>query len=151
MSVMRGDIHRNPKGKNIHSGPRVRADETPLRDHPEVFAEIFAGAEFPHEQVRKLMAAVALAIVKDYFAMPGKSAFPKQRRAIVAERERARQYIFNKDPKADRHVFSFASVCKAIGIDPDFARRGIQARSSADIKGIVQRLAFRRIDWNDDD
>lgn len=128
----------------------IDARERPLRDQPDRFDEIFGNAKFPTEAVRKLMAAVALIVVKDYFVVPDKIKNPAARARAIADRTEAEQYIFDGRRSVEFHVFSFGSICKSLEIDPAFARRGIRKRSPEQIRGIVQRIACHRADWDDD-
>lgn len=116
--------------------------ETPLRSNPELYQEIFGGAEFPEPQVRKLMAAVALISVKDYYLQPEAQKNAADRRRKAREQAEAKHDIFDRGAMKPGAVFSFDTICQALGIDPDYARRSILTRSPDEIKGIVRRLTF---------
>lgn len=143
---------RRPKGKAGLSGPRIIDEaERPLRDRPDRFAEIFGDAQYPSDAVRKLMAAVALTVVKDYFARPTEKMPAPQRERVIADKRSAECFIFQSRQSTEHYVFSFPAICKSLGIDPGFARRGIRKRSPSDIRGIVQRLTCHKADWDGDD
>jgi hypothetical protein len=150
MSGVRAAV-RHSAGKDDHRRPRrLTESEPPLRANPAAFHAVFGDCQYPAESVRKLMAAVALVTVKDYFVEPDRIKNRLARARAIADRRAAERYIFDRKADVGWQPFSFGAVCKALNIDPDFARRGIRRRSPDDIKGIVQRIVCHRADWDDD-
>lgn len=155
MPFVRGTVRRekrNPihKGASRLNAVHYRYGEIPLAENPKLFAEIFGGCEYPNDAVRKLMAAVALTVIKDYFSRPTPAKTEREKLRIQAARKKARQYIFDDNAATMDYVFSFPAVCKSLGISTDYARRGISQRSPDEIRGIVQRLTCHRADYDGD-
>ena len=115
-----------------------------LCDHPEIFAEIFGGSEYPLQAIRKLMAAVALVEVKDYFTCPERVRNPSVRARIAKNKAEADRYLFDPNYQPASRAFSFSTVCQFLGVDPEFARRGIRERTTGEIRDIIQRMTFHR-------
>ncbi len=130
---------------------RKRQKEIELAEAPEIFREIFGNCEFPPAQVRKLLAAVAVTVVQDFFKEPERQKDEKARRRLEAARADAERYIFDPTYLPHGDAFAFETVCRALGIDPDFARRGLRGRTPAQIKVIRRRVSFHDFDLSDDD
>lgn len=101
--------------------------------------------------MRKLLAAVAVQIVQDFYKEPERQKDDKARRAAELARADAERYIFDPGYLPHGDAFAFATICRALGIDPDFARRGIREKTPAQVKIIRRRISFHDFDLSDDD
>lgn len=124
------------------SGRAMRCDERPLCDDPQRFAEIFGSAEYPLPSLKKLLAAVALIEVKDYLSRPRRIKNRAARAKIERRKAEASRYLFEPDPEPT--ALAFAAICEILEVDPDYARRGIRARTPAEIRAIMRRLTHHR-------
>lgn len=118
--------------------------EKPLRENPELFREIFGDAEFPRQAIRSLLTSLAAIEVEAYFIDPEKYADPKDRAAAGRDRDAAERYIFSGRNKA--WPFSFDSVCKTIGIDPDRTRAKIRVMTPEEFKQVKRIKNSRRFE-----
>lgn len=130
--------------------PICSTEDHPV-EHTDLFREIFGGCEFPGAQVRKLLAAVAVTCVQDFFKEPERQKDRKARERLERARADAERYIFDPAYLPHGDAFSFETICRAIGIDPDFARRGILAKTPAEVKVIRRRISFHDYDLSDDE
>jgi hypothetical protein len=133
-------------GRLYHNATKERT----LADQPALFREIFGGAEFPDQSVRKLLAAVALVEVKDYFLRPEQIKNPRARSRAARRKADADRYLFDPRYRPACPAFSFAVVCKTLGVDPGYARRGIREKTPDEIRAIIQRLTFHRASVGDE-
>lgn len=112
-----------------------------LRDDPDAFDSIFHDIRNTREDaVRKLLAAIVLTYVKDYLFGHTRQ---RTRQGIVRARARQREaevFIFGDSPSEDLDPLSFASICKTLDVDPDYARRGIKARKREGVVALLSRL-----------
>lgn len=119
-------------------------DDVPLRRQPEVFREIFEGAEFPGRCIRNLLASLAAIEIDAYFLEPEKYKDPQAQREARSARMSARHYLFsgrNKD-----WPFSFDSICQMIGIDPTRIRARIESMTVEEYKAIKKIKSSRRFE-----
>jgi len=132
------------KGQPLYQDHNRISGEPPLSWQPEVFREIFGNCEWPEQSIKKLMAAVVLLQVKDYFTNPDKFKCPEARTKAAKLRAEAENYLFEPDFRPACELFSFELICKTLDVDPGYARRGIRQRTAEEIRAIVQRLSFHK-------
>lgn len=119
--------------------------EVCLAENPAIYQEIFGDCQFHNMQVRKLLAAAALVSVKDFFLEPEAQKDPSAKRRQARAKTEAERYIFENGYLPAGDPFSFDCVCKALGVDPDYARRGIRARTAAEVKSINRKMALDKL------
>ena len=132
------------KGQPLYQDHNRISGEPPLSWQPDVFLAIFGDCEYPPSSVKKLMAAVVLIQVKDYFTDPDKFKCPENRIRAAKLRAEAENYLFEPDFKPACAIFSFDLICRTLDVDPGYARRGIRQRTAEEIRSIVQRLSFHK-------
>jgi hypothetical protein len=132
------------KGQPIYQDHARICGEPPLSWQPDVFQAIFGDCEYPPSAVKKLMAAVVLLEVKDYFTNPEKFKCPEARTRAAKLRAEAENYLFEPDFRPANPIFSFDLICKTLDVDPGYARRGIRQRTAEEIREIVQRMSYHK-------
>ena len=144
VSRLRREVHA-PTGENHQHRQgalkrRRYKDGPPLRENPAAFRRVFGDCEYPPEAIRSLVSAIALREVKDYFTPVESIRDERARLKAVRLRLEAERYLFDPRYQALCELWDFDVVCKTIGIDPAYARRGMRARKPGDLKGIMKAI-----------
>lgn len=120
-------------------------EERTLRERPRRYREIFGDAEFPPDQVRKLQAAVALAYARAYFTTPEKLRPGLVRTRQIRIQRQASRFFFDPSYRPAGWLFSFPTICQALGTKPELVRKRLKERTPEEVKVIVLRFLAQSV------